>query len=133
MALGVLVRHYFNLRHSGGNPWWILAAAAAGLVAVALVIRPASNATTASGPPPSFATVQAIIANRCAPCHALRPTQPGYSAPPAGIVLETRAQIEAAAPLIGSFAVDSAAMPLANATRMTQAERDTLARWLASR
>jgi uncharacterized membrane protein len=77
--------------------------------------------------------VQAIIANRCTPCHALRPTQPGYSAPPAGIVLETRAQIEAAAPLIGSVAVDSAAMPLANATGMTQAERGTLARWLASR
>jgi uncharacterized membrane protein len=133
MALGVLVRHYFNLRHAGGNPWWILAAAAAGLGVLALVIRPASSVTTASGPRPSFATVQAIIANRCTPCHALTPTRPGYAAPPAGIVLETRAQIEAAAPLIGSVAVDSAAMPLANATGMTQAERDTLARWLASR
>ena len=133
MALGAFVRHYFNLRHRGGNPWWILAAAAAGLVAVAVVIRPAASVSSSAGPPPSFSTVQAIVATRCAPCHSLTPTEPGYSAPPAGIVLETRAQIEAAASLIGTVAVDSQAMPLANATGMTQAERDTLARWLASR
>ena len=133
MALGAFVRHYFNLRHRGGNPWWILAAAAVGLVAVALVIRPTASVSSSTGPPPSFSTVQAIVATRCAPCHSLTPTEPGYSAPPAGIVLETPAQIEAAASLIGTVAVDSQAMPLANATGMTQAERDTLARWLASR
>ena len=48
-------------------------------------------------------------------------------------MLETAAQIEDAASLIRSVAVDSQAMPLGNATGMTQAERDTLARWLASR
>jgi uncharacterized membrane protein len=35
--------------------------------------------------------------------------------------------------LIQTVAVDSKTMPLGNATRMTQPERDTLARWLASR
>jgi uncharacterized membrane protein len=133
MALGALVRHYFNLRHTGRNPWWILAAAAAALFALAVAIRPTSNAASSSGPVPTMAEVQAIVANRCAPCHSQTPTQPGYSAPPAGIVLETPAEIEAAASLIKSAAVDSDAMPLANATNMTQAERDTLARWLASR
>ncbi len=118
---------------AAGNPWWILAAAAVGLVALALVIRPTASVSSSTGPPPSFATVQAIVANRCAPCHSLTPTEPGYSSPPAGIVLETPAEIEAAASLIGTVAVDSQAMPLANATGMTQAERDTLARWLASR
>jgi uncharacterized membrane protein len=63
----------------------------------------------------------------------MSPTEPGYSAPPAGIVLETAAEIEANAALIQTVAVDSHAMPLGNATHMTQAERDTLARWLASR
>jgi uncharacterized membrane protein len=134
MALGALTRHYFNLRHSGRNPWWILAIAAAGTVALAIVIRPqASSSSHLAGPAPSFATVQAIIANRCAPCHSVTPTEPGYTAPPSGIVLETAAQIDAAASLIKTVAVDSNAMPLSNATRMTQAERDTLARWLASR
>jgi uncharacterized membrane protein len=46
-------------------------------------------------------------------------------------VLETAAEIRAAAPLIEAFAVDSHAMPLGNATGMTEAERDVLARWLA--
>jgi uncharacterized membrane protein len=48
-------------------------------------------------------------------------------------VLETAAQIRREAPLIQSVAVDSRAMPLGNATGMTQDERDTLARWLAAR
>ena len=133
MALGAWVRHYFNLRHTGRNPWWIPLSAAAGLVAVAVAIRPAHTAASAAGPPPSFATVQAIVATRCAPCHSISPTQPGYSAPPMGVVLETAAEINADAALIGTAAVDSHAMPLANTTGMTQAERDTLARWLASR
>ncbi len=133
MALGVWIRHFFNLRHRGRNAWWIPVTAAIGFVALAIAIRPASTASSAAGPPPSFATVQAIVANRCAPCHSLSPTQPGYSSAPAGIVLETAAQINANAALIRSVAVDSQAMPLGNATGMTQAERDTLARWLASR
>jgi uncharacterized membrane protein len=77
--------------------------------------------------------VQAIVANRCAPCHSTQPTEPGYSSPPAGIVLATEAEIDQYASLIRTVAVDSHAMPLGNATGMTQAERDTLARWLASR
>ena len=32
----------------------------------------------------------AIVANRCAPCHSLNPTEPGYSSPPAGIVARDR-------------------------------------------
>ena len=39
MAIGALVRHYFNLRHRGMNVWPILGIAAAGIVAIALVIR----------------------------------------------------------------------------------------------
>jgi uncharacterized membrane protein len=133
MALGAFIRHFFNLRHRGRNAWWILAVAAAGAVALAIAIRPPSSASTATGPAPSFATVQAIVSMRCAPCHSLTPTEPGYDSPPAGIRLDTPAEITRNASLVKEFAVDSNAMPLGNATRMTQAERDTLARWLASR
>ena len=133
MALGAWVRHFFNLRHRGRNAWWILASAAAALVALAIVIRPSTSSSSTSGPPPTAAEVQAIVANRCAPCHSTQPTEPGYSSPPAGIVLETEAEIDQYASLIRTVAVDSHAMPLGNATGMTQAERDTLARWLASR
>jgi uncharacterized membrane protein len=40
MAIGALIRHYFNLRLRGLNVWPVLVAAAAALVVVALVIRP---------------------------------------------------------------------------------------------
>ena len=39
MAIGALVRHYFNLRQRGLNVWPILGIAAAGIVAIAIVIR----------------------------------------------------------------------------------------------
>ena len=133
MALGAFVRHYFNLRHLGRNAWWIPAGAAAGLIALAVAMAPTPLAARSAGPPPSFATVQAIIANRCAPCHSLNPTEPGYATPPAGIVLETAAEIRNDAALIEAVAVGSQAMPLGNLTGMTEAERATLARWLASR
>ena len=39
MAVGALVRHYFNLRHRGLNAWPILGVAAGGMLAVALLLR----------------------------------------------------------------------------------------------
>jgi uncharacterized membrane protein len=132
MALGALTRHYFNLRHRGRNAWWILAAAGAGVIVIAVLIRP-STPSVAAGAAPPFATVQRIVALRCAPCHSSTPTQPGVSSAPFGIRFDTRAEIEAQAGLIDQLAVQTTTMPPGNATGMTRAERDTLARWLASR
>jgi uncharacterized membrane protein len=126
LALGAWIRHYFNLRHRGQNVWAIPVTAALGIVILAVVIKPSTGASKATGPPPSFARVQSIISARCAPCHA------GASAPK-GVQLTTRADIESHADAIKAQAVDTHNMPLGNATHMTQAERDTLARWLASR
>jgi uncharacterized membrane protein len=39
MAVGALVRHYFNLRHRGLNVWPLLGIAAAAIVAIAIVLR----------------------------------------------------------------------------------------------
>ena len=132
MAIGAWGRHFFNLRHKGTNAWWIPLTAAAGLVGLAIWLRPATPAG-ASGPAPAFAQVQSIVRARCVPCHSASPTQPGISAPPMGIELDTAAKIEQQASLIATVAVDSTLMPPANATHMTQAERGLLARWLAHR
>jgi uncharacterized membrane protein len=132
MAVGAWVRHFFNLRHRGRDAWWILATAAAAVALLAIWLRP-HGSSAASGPAPSFAEVQSVIARRCAPCHSLQPTMPNVSAPPAGIVLDTRAKIELLAPQIKTVAVDNHLMPPSNATRMTPGERDLLARWLAHR
>ncbi len=73
-----------------------------------------------------------MIEARCTPCHSMRPTQPGFSSPPAGVVLDTPAQIRALAAQIKAVAVESTFMPLGNVTRMTKAERATLGRWIAA-
>jgi uncharacterized membrane protein len=39
MAVGALVRHYFNLRHRGLNLFPLLGVAAAAIVAIALALR----------------------------------------------------------------------------------------------
>jgi uncharacterized membrane protein len=133
MAIGAWTRHFFNLRHRGRNAWWILVTSAAAVAALAVWLRPSTPAAEASGPAPPFAQVQAVIAARCVPCHSLRPTMPGFTQPPADVVLDTRARIDQLASLIKTVAVDSTFMPPGNATHMTQDERDLLARWLAHR
>jgi uncharacterized membrane protein len=133
MAIGAWVRHFFNLHHQGRDAWWILATAAIALAAIAIWLRPSTSSAAASGSAPAFSQVQSVIDRRCVPCHSLQPTMPGVSAPPAGIVLDTRAKIELLAPLIKTAAVDNHLMPPSNATHMTQDERDLLARWLAHR
>jgi uncharacterized membrane protein len=133
MAIGAWVRHFFNLHHQGRDAWWILVTAAIALAGLAIWLRPSTSPAAASGPAPAFSQVQSVIDRRCVPCHSLQPTMPGVSAPPAGIVLDTRAKIELLAPLIKTAAVDNHLMPPSNATHMTQDERDLLARWLAHR
>ncbi len=127
MAIGAWIRHYFNLRHTGRDMWLIPATAGLAIVVLAFAIRPEKTSPAAvTGEPPSFAVVQGIVQKRCVPCHA------GASAPQ-GIRFTSRAEIESHAAQIEQQAVTTHAMPLGNATHMTQAERDTLARWLASR
>jgi uncharacterized membrane protein len=76
--------------------------------------------------------VQAIVAQRCVACHAAVPTQPGFAAAPAGIMLENEAQIRQNAEKIYKQTVQLKAMPLANLTNMTDAERTQLGAWFES-
>jgi uncharacterized membrane protein len=59
----------------------------------------------------------------------LKPTQPGFSAPPAGLVLETPQQVKAQATRIRSV-VQTRVMPLGNLTHMTQDERNAVVAWV---
>ena len=137
MALGAWTRHYFNLRHLGKEAWWIPASAAAGVVVLAVLMRPPAGPSSAGhsmGSAPPFSQVRRIVEQRCAPCHATQPTQPGFTgAPGGGIVLETRSQIESYATLIKAVVVDVRTMPLGNLTKMTDEERATIADWVATR
>jgi uncharacterized membrane protein len=130
---GAAIRVYFVARHAGrASPLPALAGVAA-LVALAIAIAPPLRDTGASAATASaadFAHVQSIVLTRCAVCHAQSPSQPGFSAAPKGVMLDTPARIAAQAAMIQQQ-VSSRVMPLANLTGMTDAEREVIAQWFS--
>jgi uncharacterized membrane protein len=131
LLIGAWIRHFFNLRHAGRTRWWILVSAVAAAVLLAIAIRPDEGGGAPAGPVDEQKAI-AIVQQRCVPCHSQNPTQEGFDAPPAGVVLETRAEIVERAKAVEEQAVQTKAMPLGNVTGMTDEERETLGAWLDS-
>jgi uncharacterized membrane protein len=131
MAAGALIRHFFNLRHKGRIEWKYPAAGVALLLALAVAIAPRAPVTARpdSDPAARFAQVRAIIDQRCVGCHASHPTQPGFATAPAGVMLDDPRAIGQNAGRIYQQAVQLKAMPLANLTNMTDAERAQVGAW----
>ena len=124
-------RHFFNLRHRGEFKPMILVIAAIMMAGVAVWIAPKPvevDQQTMAG----FSDEQGmlIIKERCASCHAVTPTQPGFASPPAGLVLETQEQVDTnTAKLIE--VIQSKYMPIGNITQMTDEERQQVLGWLS--
>ncbi len=129
MSLGAVARLFFNLRHQGRNVWVIPVGAAVVLIGLIVALRPEDRPAAGGSATVAFADVAGVIAQRCAPCHAQSPTQPGFSSPPGGVVLETPPQIAARAEAIRSQ-VESKAMPIGNLTGMTDEERSLVLAWV---
>ena len=148
MAAGVLIRHFFNLRHKGQVSVGYPIAGVALLLAVAVAIAPrpvapvlpaaaaavpAGGSAQASAPAaaaaPDFTRIQAIITQRCATCHSDKPTQAGFATAPAGMMLQTSDLIHQHAARVFQRAVQTKDMPLANMTQMTDEERAEVAAW----
>jgi uncharacterized membrane protein len=125
LVIGAWVRHFFNLRQTGRNAWWIPVTAALAIAGLAVAIRPHSSSGGAAVP---FTQIQTIMEARCVPCHSAHPTK--VNSAPMGIVFDTPKQIAAQASLIEQVAVQTKVMPLGNQTGMTQAERDALGSWI---
>jgi uncharacterized membrane protein len=128
MAIGAWIRHFFNLRHAGRTVWAIPVTAALAIAGVAVAIRPEESGGRAIEQAVPFSRARSIVAQRCVPCHSSHPTR--TESPPLGIVFDTPEQIEAQAARIEQVAVRTRTMPLGNATRMTQDERDLLGAWI---
>jgi uncharacterized membrane protein len=137
MAAGVFIRHFFNLKHKGRIEWKYPGIGVALLLALIVMLapaRPTAGAGTVANVDAhaQFAQVQGIIGQRCVGCHAAHPTQPGFATAPAGVVLDDARGIEQNAQRIYQQAVQLKAMPLANMTNMTDAERAQVAAWFES-
>lgn len=131
---GAAARH-FLLRHEVGDEFrkiaWTLPVIAATLIA-ALVMTAPKPAATSTGPQVSDTEVLAITDKHCTMCHAPKPTHEGFAEAPKGVWLESPEELRRYASLIKAQAVDSNVMPMGNETGMTDAERETLGRWIAA-
>jgi len=66
-----------------------------------------------------------IVHTRCSTCHAAQPTQQGFNAPPAGIVLQTPEDMKIHQAKVVT-AVQTGYMPLGNITELSDTERQQL-------
>jgi uncharacterized membrane protein len=129
MLLGALTRVFYNLRHQGRTIWALPAVGVVGVLLLAWALEPDESPPAGTGTDVAFSQIAPVIEQRCAPCHAQSPTEPGFSSPPAGIILETPQQIEARASEIKSV-VSAKVMPLGNLTGMTSEERALVVAWV---
>ena len=127
MAAGALIRTSFVARHRAlvlGKrvPWEYAGLGCALLVGLAVWLAPAPVAKVSAPAAPSFAQVQAIVKERCSLCHNAQLANKG-------VRLDAPDQIHAHAAQMYQQAVVLKAMPLNNATQITDAERAVLKQW----
>ena len=131
LALGPIIRHFYNSRHAGkGSPWWTWGVAAAGMIAIGFLSAAGPRDAKTSTATPTFKAVENIISSRCSPCHAAEPVWANITTAPRGILLDDAEHIRVNARIIGRNAAWSNAMPPGNITEMTPDERAVLAAWL---
>jgi len=135
LALGPIIRHFFNERHAGRrSPWWVWGVAAVGMIAIGLLSAagPRDGKAAALATAPSYAAAEEIILSRCSMCHSAEPVWDGITTAPKGIRLDDAEHIHRNARLIGRNAAWAGAMPPGNVTDMTAEERATIAAWVES-
>lgn len=141
LAIGPLMRVFFNFRHANEgedwkkSPWWTWGLVALGVIAIgwlsSLGLR--DDQRSEMPPPPKFAVVENIMLSRCSMCHAAEPVWLGIHRAPHEVLLDTPENIRKFAHLIETHAVRSSAMPPGNITGMTPEERATVGAWLSAK
>ena len=129
--IGALIRIYYVARHKGRASLAPVIAAAVVLAALITLVAPRQSVSLSAVSDDSIdiATVQKIVVERCTACHATVPSQPGFQAPPQGIVFETVEDITRQSMVIHQQTVVTKAMPIGNLTGITDAERATIDIW----
>jgi uncharacterized membrane protein len=83
MALGVLARLFFNLRHGGRTHWWMIPVAAAAIAVLAVLIEPDDEP---AGAPPNADQIavgaQLFTTVGCSECHTLAAADAGGTVGP---------------------------------------------------
>lgn len=123
-----LIRHFLNLKAQGAGvqPGYLIAAL---VLTLALAVWMAPKPAVTGGDVINTDQALHITNLRCAECHAAAPTSDMFKTPPAGIILESEAQLLQYKDRMIS-ALQTNYMPLGNITAMTDDERAQLLGWL---
>jgi len=124
----------------GGVAFALVPAKAPAMISAAQPVNPAQPISAAaesddgvktksSSTNGEFARVQAIITQRCTTCHSATPTQPGFTSPPAGLMLDSPEHIVAKAQQM-RLQLANKTMPIGNLTQMTEDERAAVISWI---
>jgi uncharacterized membrane protein len=133
-VVGVGIRHWFNIRHLEKHSRLVLPFSLLLLAALIFALRPEPKLDIVDNNAfPSTAEIMPVIQARCVTCHAARPDHPGFAAAPVGILLDREEAVDMQALIIFNAVIVTRSMPLANATQMSDEERDLIARWYAGR
>ena len=138
MVAGALIRMSFAFRHKAlayglPVPWHFAVIGTLIIAGVVYALAPAPQAVGAAGTsagsaataPVSFAQVQAVITQRCTLCH-------GAALQSKNVRLDSPADISRHAQSVYQQAVVLKAMPMNNATHITDAERALIGRWFVA-
>ena len=133
-VVGVLVRHFYNIRHLGGGVFggakaiWMLPTALFGFVLIVMATMPAKQKALSANDAVTTDQIMPVIKQRCNSCHSAKPTQPGFASAPAGLAYDMPEALELNADKV-NIQVMQKIMPLGNLTQMTDGERDKVGRW----
>ncbi len=142
--MGVTIRHFFNSMHARkGTPYWTWAVTAILFVLIMWLstapaalstleeaeARPLTAAEQVYAQAAGFDDVTDIVLGRCSMCHAREPGFDGIHHAPKNVLLETPAEIAAAARQIYIQSGRSDAMPPANVSWMEPEERRMIVAW----
>ncbi len=143
--MGVTIRHYFNTVHARkGNPTWTWAVTVILFIIVAWLSSaplydweeeeakawtPMAERYAAAE---TFDEVHDVVIGRCSMCHAAEPVWNGLLWPPKGVMLETPQQIALQAEAIYVQSGVTHAMPPANLSGISDAERALIRAWFRS-
>ncbi|MDB5571901.1 MAG: cysteine desulfurase [Hyphomicrobiales bacterium] len=147
LVAGAFVRHFYNVRHTGGgNPWWMWVVAAAAILGAIAISVPASpvardrmgmselqERAQPAGLPQAPQAVAEIVVSRCSMCHGALPVWPGLAIAPKGVMLDTPELIQRWRQEVRVQAGLTRAMPPNNLTEMTDEERAVLRAWGGAR
>ena len=137
IIVGALIRHYFNIKHTGKKPpYWIwlpisiiilLSIYITELGKPKLLNDEKKSAKIINQIPKNLISAsEEIIISKCSMCHAKEPLWENLHIPPKMVILETKEDIIKHIDGIYSQVVASYAMPPGNVTFIESSERQTL-------